>query len=596
MDATIFREVLIVVALTVGFTLVANWIFRRIWGNGLVIGASIWLALLSNVTCIVAFTVGRMGITWTNVTVGAAILIVINTAITLALKRKVIDPIRTLTTAAEEMVQGKSNPHLPDVGDNELGQLAQGIRNLMDYQAELSDLAMRMAEGDLSMDIRQRSSEDTLAESFTWMLESQRALINRMKQSLEDVTRASRQVLAASELSEEATEQITGTISHVAKSTSLQTDYIGQIRDLIELQVDTVGKISRGASQQSDAVAAAEDALSNHMGEAMRQVRESLGAGQQAAYSAGAVAKQGATAVGNTIQRIRAMAAAMEQVSQRVVEMSHRSQQIVAIVQTIDEIAERTNLLALNAAIEAARAGEQGRGFAVVADEVRKLAERSAKSTREISALIGAVQETAMQADRAMLQSNREVEQGLSTADETQSSLDQIQRAVAEVDSRMVGLGHAVEAITKGHETLVAVMSRVSAIGEENTQSSQGLAEASEGLLKAIEELSAIAEENSAAAEQVAMSTADVGSHDRLAAASAQELMAMANGLRELAGQFVLSAEPADEGPLGEPLVGTLDENYLDRRSEVEGWPHFDASVNGHSPASLMRSNGKNGH
>lgn len=595
MDVSIFRETLIVVVITVGLTLVANVIFRRIWGRGIVIGASIWLALLSNITCIVAFTVGRMGITWTNAIVGAAILIVINTAITLALKRKIIDPIRTLSAAAQAIVQGKSNPVMPAVGNNELGELSQAIRGLVDYQAELADLAMRMAEGDLSMEIRQRSPEDTLSESFTWMLESQRALINRMKQSLLDVTRASQQVLSASELSEEATEQITGTISHVAKSTSLQTDYIGQIRDLIELQVDTVSKISLGAIQQSDAVAAAEDALSNQMGEAMRQVSESLGAGQQAAYSAGAVAKQGAAAVGNTIERIRAMAAAMEQVSQRVVEMSHRSQQIVAIVQTIDEIAERTNLLALNAAIEAARAGEQGRGFAVVADEVRKLAERSAKSTREISALISAVQETAMQADRAMVQSNREVEQGLSTADETQSSLDQIQRAVAEVDSRMVGLGNAVEAITKGHETLVAVMSRVSAIGEENTQSSQGLAEASEGLLKAIEELSAIAEENSAAAEQVAMSTADVGSHDRLAAASAQELMAMATGLRELAGQFVLSAPSAEASEPDGTSLPDWDGNHLSEVEDDDAWPQPDPSVNGHSPASLMRSNGKNG-
>ena len=79
-------------------------------------------------------------------------------------------------------------------------------------------------------------------------------------------------------------------------------------------------------------------------------------------------------------------------------EMGKRASEIGGIVNTINLIAERTNLLSLNASIEAARAGDAGRGFAVVAEEIRNLADRSAKATADIAAIIKALQEVAQEA------------------------------------------------------------------------------------------------------------------------------------------------------------------------------------------------------
>ncbi|WP_277057574.1 methyl-accepting chemotaxis protein [Trichlorobacter lovleyi] len=163
------------------------------------------------------------------------------------------------------------------------------------------------------------------------------------------------------------------------------------------------------------------------------------------ANRASEMANNGAEVVQETLR-------GMEQIADKVRESAHtvealgaRSDQIGAIVGTIEDIADQTNLLALNAAIEAARAGEQGRGFAVVADEVRALAERTTRATREIGEMIKAIQQETGGAVSSMEQGVAEVERGMDSSRRSGEALQLILEGINEVTMQVHQIAAAAE-------------------------------------------------------------------------------------------------------------------------------------------------------
>lgn len=150
-------------------------------------------------------------------------------------------------------------------------------------------------------------------------------------------------------------------------------------------------------------------------------------------------------------------------------EINVSSKKIKDIITVINEIAFQTNLLALNAAVEAARAGDQGRGFAVVAGEVRNLAQRSGSAAKEIEVLIKDSVEKVEKGTSLVIKtgetlknisiSNKESSQLISevaiASEEQLAGMDQINRAVNELDKMTQQNASLVEEISSLSEEVL---------------------------------------------------------------------------------------------------------------------------------------------
>jgi methyl-accepting chemotaxis protein len=249
----------------------------------------------------------------------------------------------------------------------------------------LSREVAKVAAGDLRVNLEKGGSDEVgeLTRDFGLMVEGLRGLLGQVSSTANQVATAATQLISSAERIAEGAEEV---------------------------------------AVQAQTVATASEEMSATSGDMAQNCQLAAEVSQQASNKA----SSGALVVEATVAVMGRIASRVNDTSRSVISLGSRSDQIGEIIGTIEDIADQTNLLALNAAIEAARAGDQGRGFAVVASEVRALAERTTRATREIGAMIKAIQAETRTVVVAMEEGVSEVQQGTSEAAKSGLALQEI--------------------------------------------------------------------------------------------------------------------------------------------------------------------------